>query len=58
MNDPKKIRAAFYLRVSTSGQTTDNQLHQLEQVADGRRWDVVGIFTDVASGSMRSRLSL
>jgi DNA invertase Pin-like site-specific DNA recombinase len=38
------MRAALYLRVSTAnGQTTDNQLLELEAVAERNRWQVVEI---------------
>lgn len=58
MSDPKKIRVAFYTRVSTSGQTTDNQVLQLQQVADTRGWDVRHVFKDVASGARDRRPAL
>ena len=35
-------RAAIYLRVSTDQQTTENQRHELERVAEQRGWQVVG----------------
>ena len=37
----KAKRAALYLRVSTDGQTTENQRLALEAVARGRGWEVV-----------------
>jgi hypothetical protein len=36
-------RAALYLRVSTDGQTTDNQRMALEAVAEQRGWSVRGV---------------
>ncbi len=36
-------RVALYLRVSTDGQTTDNQRLELEQVAKRSSWDVVEV---------------
>ncbi len=34
-------RAAIYARVSTDGQTTDNQLRELREVAGRMGWDIV-----------------
>ncbi|HZS85294.1 MAG TPA: recombinase family protein [Stellaceae bacterium] len=39
-------RVALYLRVSTSGQTIENQRRELEAVAARHRWEVVATFTD------------
>lgn len=39
-------RAAIYLRVSTDGQTTDNQRLALEEVARNAGWNVVEVYTD------------
>ena len=39
-------RVAFYVRVSTDGQTTDNQLADLERVAKARDWQVVKVYDD------------
>lgn len=58
MKNPNKVRAAFYLRVSSPGQTTENQLLQLHQVAEGRGWKVRHVFEDVASGSRDDRPQL
>ncbi len=58
MKSLNKIRAVFYLRVSTAGQTTENQALQLQQVADARGWKIVGIYTDVASGARDDRPQL
>ena len=43
-NNAKK--AAIYLRVSTDKQTTENQLRELERVAEFSGWDVVEVYTD------------
>ena len=37
-------RVGIYLRVSTNGQTTDNQRRELEAVAARSGWQVVGIY--------------
>ena len=40
----KPKRAALYLRVSTDGQTVDNQRLALETVCEQRGWEVVGVY--------------
>jgi DNA invertase Pin-like site-specific DNA recombinase len=48
------VKVAFYIRVSTSDQTTDNQLRELQQVAQSRGWSVVHVYKDEAiSGAKR-----
>lgn len=42
----KGKRAALYLRVSTDGQTTENQRLELERVAESRGWDIAGTYQD------------
>ena len=50
----KRKRAALYVRVSTDGQTTDNQKRALEAVAQRRGWTVVETYQDIGiSGSKR-----
>ena len=39
-------RAAIYIRVSTDGQTVDNQRLELEQAAKRSGWKIVGIYDD------------
>jgi Resolvase, N terminal domain len=47
-----KKRVGLYLRVSTDGQTTENQRRELEAVAVRSGWEVVGIYEDAGiSGS-------
>src|SRR6201984_2807696 len=47
-----KKRVGIYLRVSTDGQTTENQRRELEAVAARSGWEVVGIYEDAGiSGS-------
>ncbi len=49
-------RAAFYVRVSTSdGQTTENQLRQLHEVAQRLGWTVVAIFNDEGVSGAKGR---
>ena len=48
-------RAALYLRVSTDGQTTENQRLALEAVAAQRGWAVVGIYKDAGISGAKGR---
>lgn len=51
----KATRAAIYLRVSTDGQTTDNQRLALEAVAERRGWQVVRAYEDAGIGGAKGR---
>ncbi len=53
MNNGK--RAALYLRVSTDGQTTENQRLELEQIAEHSDWRIVGVFEDHAISGAKGR---
>ncbi|MEO1669447.1 MAG: recombinase family protein, partial [Cyanobacteria bacterium J06631_2] len=57
MATKKKIRAALYLRVSTTdkGQETDNQLLQLREFCDRSDWDIFDIYVDKESGRKGKR---
>jgi DNA invertase Pin-like site-specific DNA recombinase len=48
-------RVAIYLRVSTVRQDCDNQLQELEAVAERSGWDVVRIFEDVGISGAKGR---
>lgn len=49
-------RVAFYVRVSTSdGQTTENQLRQLHEVADRSGWIVTAVFRDDGVSGAKGR---
>jgi DNA invertase Pin-like site-specific DNA recombinase len=48
-------RVAFYLRVSTGEQTTDNQRRELEAVARHRGWDVVAVYEDRGVSGAKGR---
>lgn len=51
----QKNRAALYLRVSTSEQTTDNQRIALEKVADAKGYEVVKVYEDKGySGKLKT----
>ena len=48
-------RAALYLRVSTDGQTTENQRLALETIAAQRGWIVVAVFDDNGISGAKGR---
>ncbi len=48
-------RVALYVRVSTDGQSTDNQRHELEAVAKRHGWNVVGTFSDRGISGAKGR---
>jgi len=50
-----KKRVAFYLRVSTGEQTTENQRRELEQVAKRSGWQVVEIYEDAGISGANGR---
>jgi DNA invertase Pin-like site-specific DNA recombinase len=52
---PKTKRAALYLRVSTDGQTTENQRLALEAVAAQRGWSVVATYDDNGISGAKGR---
>ena len=51
----KQKRVALYARVSTTGQTTENQLQELRVVADRMGWIVVEEFVDNAISGSKGR---
>jgi DNA invertase Pin-like site-specific DNA recombinase len=52
----KDKRVALYVRVSTDGQSVENQKRELEAAAKRHGWDVVSVFSDQGvSGSKESR---
>jgi DNA invertase Pin-like site-specific DNA recombinase len=51
----KAIRTALYVRVSTIGQTVENQLRELQEVAERHRWNVVAIFKDEGISGAKGR---
>ena len=48
-------RAAIYIRVSTDGQTVDNQRLELEQAAERAGWEIVGVYDDNGVSGAKSR---
>jgi DNA invertase Pin-like site-specific DNA recombinase len=53
--DPKPRRVALYLRVSTDGQTVENQRRELEAVAERHGWQVVHVFADEGISGAKGR---
>lgn len=51
----KPKRAALYLRVSTDGQTVDNQRLALEAVCEQRGWQVVQVYADNGVSGAKGR---
>lgn len=52
---PKRKRAALYLRVSTDGQTVENQRIALEAVCEQRGWQVIQVYSDNGVSGAKSR---
>ena len=48
-------RAAAYLRVSTGFQTTDNQILDLQKVANLSGWEIVEIYQDHGISGSKGR---
>lgn len=48
-------RAAIYLRVSTDGQTTENQRLELARVAKAAGWEVVEVYEDAGISGSKGR---
>jgi DNA invertase Pin-like site-specific DNA recombinase len=51
----KPKRAAIYLRVSTDGQTTENQRRELVQVGEAAGWQVVEFYEDAGVSGAKGR---
>ena len=51
----KAIKAAIYLRVSTIGQTVENQRRELEAAAAARGWQVVAVYSDAGISGAKGR---
>src|SRR5262245_50050163 len=49
------MRAALYLRVSTSDQTTDRQEHELRVVAERRGYEIVQVYRDNGISGSKGR---
>lgn len=45
------MKCIIYSRVSTTDQTTENQIRQLREYADKQGWTILDVKTDICSGS-------
>jgi DNA invertase Pin-like site-specific DNA recombinase len=52
---PERIRAAYYLRVSTERQELENQRSEIRPFIERRGWEVGYTFEDVVSGGKKER---
>src|SRR5829696_2107219 len=52
---PKTLKAALYARVSTTGQTVENQLRELRAVATRHGWEMASTFKDQAISGAQGR---
>jgi DNA invertase Pin-like site-specific DNA recombinase len=52
---PRSKRAALYLRVSTDGQTVENQRLALEAVCEQRGWQVTQVYSDNGVSGAKGR---
>ena len=51
----KPLRAALYLRVSTTGQTVENQRRELEAAAERHGWTLAHVFKDAGISGAKGR---
>ena len=51
----KRTSVALYARVSTDGQTTENQLQELRKVADRNGWQIIQEFVDHGISGAKGR---
>jgi DNA invertase Pin-like site-specific DNA recombinase len=51
----KQKRVAIYARVSTDGQTVENQLRELGAVVERHDWQIVGVFEDQGVSGAKGR---
>ena len=45
------LDVAVYVRVSTSGQTTENQLIELTEVCERNKWHITNVYNETVSGT-------
>src|SRR5499427_9192458 len=55
---PKLMKAALYVRVSTHDQNCELQLRELEAHADREQWEITEIYRDVLTGTKARRPGL
>ena len=55
MKEARGKRAAIYARVSTDGQTTDNQIGELQEVAERNGWQIAQEYVDHGISGAKGR---
>jgi DNA invertase Pin-like site-specific DNA recombinase len=55
MTAAKRRNAALYVRVSTDGQTVENQIRELTQIAQRRGWEIVQTYQDHGISGAKDR---
>ncbi len=55
MNAKKVLKAALYVRVSTDGQTVNNQERELREVAAAKGWEIVEVYSDKGISGAKGR---
>src|SRR5689334_9717794 len=55
MSPKHRKRVALYLRVSTDGQTLENQRIDLEKLAELRQWEIVATYEDAGISGTKMR---
>ena len=55
MNAKRIRQAALYVRVSTDGQTVENQIRELRQIAERRGWEIVATYSDTGISGSKGR---
>ncbi len=55
MNAQKVVKAALYVRVSTDGQSVDNQERELREVAEAKHWEIVEVYSDRGISGAKGR---
>ncbi|MDA9707974.1 recombinase family protein [Alphaproteobacteria bacterium] len=48
------MKVALFLRVSTSGQTTDNQEKELRELCERREFEIVEVYKETVSGTKKN----
>ena len=47
----KELDVALFVRVSTSGQTTDNQIIELKEICERNKWNITKVYNETISGT-------
>jgi DNA invertase Pin-like site-specific DNA recombinase len=55
VNAKRATKVALYVRVSTDGQSVDNQERELREVAEAKGWDIVAVHADRGISGAKGR---